>query len=28
MTDNRYRSYSSGIVSPGVNFVGLVLVRF
>jgi len=28
MTDNRYRSYSSGIVSPGVNFVGSVLVRF
>lgn len=28
ITDNRYRSYSSGIVSPGVNFVGSVVVRF
>lgn len=27
-TDNRYRSYSSGIVSPGINFVGSVMARF
>lgn len=28
ITDNRYRSYSSGIVSPGVNFTGSVVYRF
>jgi len=28
VTNNRYRSYSSGIVSPGINFVGSVMYRF
>jgi hemoglobin/transferrin/lactoferrin receptor protein len=28
ITDKRYRSYSSGIVSPGINFTGSVVYRF
>jgi hemoglobin/transferrin/lactoferrin receptor protein len=26
--DNRYRTYSSGIVSPGVNFIFSMILRF
>jgi hemoglobin/transferrin/lactoferrin receptor protein len=28
LLDNRYRTYSSGILSPGINFVGSVVYRF
>jgi hemoglobin/transferrin/lactoferrin receptor protein len=28
ITDQRYRTYSSGIVAPGINFIMALRVRF